>query len=281
MAGYTLERFGTVTLPIYNPESDHSPLHARTAVIQTIAGAFDGWGDEDAPLELPATRSYRCVVLEESYSAWRTALDELRALVGKRAKLYRRANDDDSIQWCTARLLQNPTQRRYGSGLAQEVELVFQLWSGWHGQDHKSWKLDEGYFLDDGLYLDDGGFTETMASSPHTITVTNGGNRRVDDAVITITAGSSSITAVTIAKTGETDIDYGGIISSTKTLVIDCGAYTVKDDGVSDYANFSLASNHKIAEWLRLDPGDNDIIITFSGGSTNSTVNVQFRDGWA
>lgn len=281
MAAYTLERFGAVTLPIYNPETDHSPLSARTAVVQTIAGAFDGWGDEDAPLELPTTRSYRSIVLDETAAAWRTALDALRAQVGKRARLYRRANDDDAVQWCIARLIQNPVQRVYQGGYIQEVELIFQLWTGWSGHDHTTWTLDSGEILDGGLYLDDSGFVETMASSPHTITVTNGGNRRVDNAIITITAGSSAITAVTIAKTGETDIDWSGTVSSGNALVIDCGAYKVTNNAVNAFSGLTLGGDHAVAEWLRLDPGDNDIVVTFTGGSTNSTVRVEFADGWA
>lgn len=281
MGAYTLERFGAVTLPIYNPETDHSPIAARVGVVQTIGGAFDVYGDEDAPLDLPTTRSYRSIVLEETAAAWRTALDALRAQVGKRARLYRRANDDDAVQWCIARLIQNPVQRVYQGGYIQDVELIFQLWTSWRGHDHTSWTLDSGEILDGGLYLDDGGFVETMASSPHTIIVANGGNRRVDNAIITVTAGSSAITAVTVAKTGETDIDWSGTLASGNTLVIDCGAYTVKNAGVNAYTGFSLGGDHAISEWIRLDPGDNDITITFSGGSTDSTAKVEFADGWA
>lgn len=281
MAGYTLERFGAVTLPIYNPETDHSPIAARQAVVQTIAGGFDAWGSDDAPPDLPAMRSYRCIVLEDTVAAWRIALDALRAQVGKRSFLYRRADDDNSLQRCVARLIQNSVQRPYAHGLAQEVELVFQLWTTWRGHDHRTWTLDSGELLDSGLYLDDGGFVETMASSPHTITVTNGGNRRVDNSVITITAGAAAITAITIAKAGETDIEWNGICASGNTVVIDCGSYTVRYAGINSYTGFALGGDHAVAEWLRLDPGDNDIVITFTGGSTNSTVKIEFADGWA
>jgi len=287
---YSYERFGTVTLPIYERESDHSPIPARVGVVGTIAGAYDTLGADDAPQELPYNVSVRGVVLEDTAAALRTTLDGLRAEVGKRKNLYRRADDDGEIQWARARLVSEPMRRVQGNVLHCEVEMVFQILTPWVGADHSVWVLDAGELLDDALYLDEGGETFT-GSSPHIFTATNGGNRAVTNPVITVTAGGANITSVTITKVGSggsetkivwTDAGTTGALATTKSLVIDCGKFTITDDGANAYSGkAAFDSNHTIAEWLRLDPGYNEVTVTWVGGSTNSTVLLEFRDGWA
>lgn len=281
MAGYTLERHGTITLPLYNREIEYSAIPARTGVIDTLAGAYDSYGTEDSDQQFPYDLSFRALVLEDTLAAWRTTLDALRAQVRKRRKLYRRGEDDDAIQFCSARLINADMRRRTGNVLNIEVSLIFQVLTPWVGHDYSTWTFDSGELFDDGLYFDEAGFTETLTGGDTDIVVTNGGNRRVDNAVITITAGDAAITALTISKAGETDIDYSGNIATTKSLVIDCGAHSVEDDGTSDYDNFDLASGHVIADWLYLDPGDNTINIVYTGGGTGGTVTIEFQDGWA
>lgn len=282
---YSYERFGTVTLPIYERESDHSPIPARVGVVGTIAGAYDTLGADDAPQELPYNVSVRGVVLEDTAAALRTTLDGLRALVGKRKNLYRRADSNDEIQWARARLVSEPMRRVQGNVLHCEVEMVFQILTPWVGADHSTWVLDDGEYLDTALYLDEAGETFT-GSSPHIFTTTNGGNRVVTNPVITLTAGGASVTSVTITKVGtggsETKIVWTGTLLTTKKLIVDCGTFTITNDGANAYSGkAAFDSNHTIAEWLRIDPGYNEITVTWVGGSTDSTVLLEYRDGWA
>lgn len=274
-----LDRFGTLALSQIDAEDTLDTPAIVSGLVQTIGSALDSYGDEDA---LPGTTtiSRTFAIHGDTPADMDDGVDAVRGWLGKRAKLWLRTGSNE-VRWAWARLTRVAQVRNRRNWNFQPLRCDFELVDGrWHGHDHTAWTLDDGHYLDDGFYLDDEGYSETMPSSPHTITVNNGGNRRVDNVIITILAGSSAITSVTIAKTGETDMDYTGIISSGQALEIDCGAYTVKDNGVSDYANFALASGHTIAEWLRLDPGDNEITITFSGGSNNSTVTIEYRDGW-
>ncbi len=282
---YILERFRTQTLPIYNPDADMSPAAAVDAMLATIAGGYDSYGYEDAPAKIPNPITYSATVYDEDAAIWRAEIDALRSLVRKSGRLYRRAIDDDSVQWCEARLVRLSERKKAGFPHWINFTFLFQARTLWHGADHSTWVLDSGEILDGGLYLDEGGETFT-GSSPHIFTATNGGNRVVTNPVITVTAGGASVTSVTITKTGsggsETKIVWTGTLLTTKSLVVDCGKFTITNDGANAYSGkAAFDSNHTIAEWLRLDPGYNEVTIAWVGGSTDSTVLLEFRDGWA
>lgn len=276
---YILERFGTLTLPIYNPRYSLDTVAAKNTIVRTIVGGFDTVGAAQAVMDLPQVINYRAVILEDSVSAWRTAIDALRTQSRKRAKLYRRAWDTDEIQFCTARFVEAQTERDFQQARIYDVRLRFLQQSPWVGHDHSLWTLDAGELLDDALYLDDGGYSVTLNTSPKSLIVTNGGNRATSDVRLTITAGAADITALTIA-CGDAEMSFSGTVSVGDVLVIDSGAQAVTDDGVAAYGSFALTSNHSIDEWIRLEPGDNTITVTKTGGSTNSTLLVEFQDGW-
>ena len=111
--------------------------------------------------------------------------------------------------------------------------------------------------------------------------VNNGGNVRVANAILTLTAGAVAITQVKIAVSGVSEIQWDGTLTTGQQLVIDCGARSVKKVGVDAYSGFSLTANHKVDDWLRLEPGNNSVVVTLTGGSTDSTLRIQYNDGWA
>ena len=276
---YILERFGTLTLPVYNPRYSLDTVEAKNTIVKTVAGGFDTAGDGEAALDLPQAINYRGVILEDSLSAWRTAIDTLRAQSRKRARLYRRSWDTDEVQFCTARFMSAQTERDFQQARIYDVRLRFLQQTPWVGHDHTAWTLDSGEILDDALYLDDSGYTFTLDTSPKSVVVVNGGNRATSNVRLSITAGSANITALTIA-CGDAEFVCGATVSVGDVLVIDSGAQAVTDDGVAAYGSFALTSNHSIDEWIRLEPGDNTITVTKTGGSTNSTLLVEFQDGW-
>ena len=280
MARVYLADFDGVALPVYNARLAGGTAPSRVATITLADGrAYDAIGAEQAEPELPYILNYEAVNLEDTEAAHNTALAALSAKRGKRGKLYRRQLSDYTISWAWARLLRKTEQS--GAGVASPVHLgqvfQFQILSPWYGHHHVDWLLDDGYYLDEGLYLDDSGYSVTLNTSPKTLTVTNGGNGTVRNAVITIVAGSAAITALTIAS-GDTDIDWTGTLASGDALVIDCGAKSILNDGANAYSGFAYGSNHALAGWLELPPGDTDIVITKTGGSTDSTATVEFRD---
>lgn len=281
MARVYLTAFGDVALPLYNSRLSGGTAPSRVATLTLADGrAYDAIGADQAEPELPYVLNYEAVNLEDTEAAHNTALAALSAMRGKRAKLYRQLlSDDEVIHWAWARLLRKGETSGVGAGSPVHLPQQFQIQvlSPWYGHDHRTWLLDDGEYLNEGLFLDDGGFTETMASSPHTLTVTNGGNGIVRNAIITITAGSANITALTITS-GDTDIDWSGTLTAGNSLVIDCGAKSILNNGSNAYSGFAYGGSHALNGWLEIAPGAVDITITFTGGSTDSTVTVEFRD---
>lgn len=277
---YQLESFIDTILPVGNPTTDISPIRARTNVIQTMAGAYDPDAGNDTADELPHQITYRALSDGNNYAQWRAAEDAFRALVGKRGRLWRRAEDDSTVQWALCRLIALPGQRGTRDILWKEDTFEFQQIAPWRGRDHREWILDDGEFLDTGLYLNE--VVTYTYSHPMTLVINNGGNARVTDAIITITAGSVPITATRIIKSGQTDMQFAGTIAAGQSLVIDTGSYSVLNNGNNGYGQFNLLVGHLINEWLRLEPGDNtlEINLTATDYTSPPTISVVFMDAW-
>jgi hypothetical protein len=119
------------------------------------------------------------------------------------------------------------------------------------------------------------------------VTFANNGNAYIDNAIITITAGTATVTAVNIQhRTGGgiiyNELVWSGSLASSQILVIDCGAFTVLKNGVDDYQNFSLGANHREVPWFRLWNGTNNVRVTLTGGvgTEPATIGLDYYDGW-
>lgn len=278
--GYSFERFGTITLPVYNREMNMAPVSAVQRIVATAAGAFDLDGSGRAAQQFPHPLTVEAIVFEETAAALRAALDALRAAVGTRAYLYRRADDDSTVHRALCRLTAMEVQRTYEQRRAyQPVTLQFLQLSAWQGAS-TAWTLDDGEFFDDGLSFDATSYAWSIGSSPTTRSVTNGGNLPVTDVVFTITAGATALTNP-ILTGGGMDLRWTGTIAATKSLVIDCGALSVLNDGANAYSGLTLGATHAIETWCSLAPGSMDITLTVTGALTGATWGVSFRERWA
>jgi hypothetical protein len=220
--------------------------------------------------------------METSLASMRATIDGLRALLGVKTFLYRRALDDASVHWAWARLIAMPELRAPQQLFAQPIDLQFQIQSAWRGNHHGAgWTLDSGEYLDTGLVLDEDE-TTTLSTSPLDITITNGGNIATTDVNLKVTAGSAPITKVEIAKPyGNVSWYYDGTIATGKELIVAGGSKSVLNDSVGDYDHFHLAAAQTIEPWLRMAVGTNVYRVTLTGGSTDSTITFDFSDGWA
>lgn len=277
---YTLEKFGTLTLPTARPALTVGAPPVQSAITAVSAGGgYDGLGTAQSRAK-PFTIVHNCALYSTaSQTAIQTQLDAIKAVMGTRGRLYRRM-PDNSLHWITARLVSLDATRTIDNQNYLDVSLTFQVSEyPWHGLRHgDGWVLDAGEFFDTGLAFDESGLTVPMPTSG-TVTVTNGGNATVRNAIITVTAVGTNITEITLTKSGETDLKYDGTITAGQSLVINCGAYSVKNNGVDDYANFSRETNHVIAEWLNLSAGANTIGTTRTGGNASSSITFTFDDG--
>lgn len=279
---YILQRFGATALPGYDASSDIgvAPVDLRTFPLAT-GGVYDPLGSNQA-----ASRGM--TIIDRSSFVGQTAAEleadvlSMRALVGVRDKLIR-MRDSGAFEWIYARLLKCNAIRRPANVFSLDVELEFAMHSAvWNGERHgDGWLLDSGEYLDTSLVVDEEtGDKYRLYAGTTNLTITNGGNAPVKNAILTITAANVAITGLTITKSGETHLVYAGMIAAGNSLVIDCGEWSVKNNAVDDYANFSFGANHAIDGMLTLDPGANVLQIIKTGGNINDTLTIEFYDGW-
>lgn len=97
-----------------------------------------------------------------------------------------------------------------------------------------------------------------------------------------MTAQTSTITSLAIKrKIGAITYEhlvYIGSIAAGESLVIDCGEQSAKNDGVGDSAHFSRGADHKYDGWMQLEPGDNTVEVTRTGGGATSSISFSFYD---
>ncbi|HMR01773.1 MAG TPA: hypothetical protein PKA43_00215 [Candidatus Competibacter phosphatis] len=257
---YKLTEFDGVSLPSYNRESGLDTAPPLDGFVATVMGGYDSYQTDIAPMATPYPLSVRGIVSAETDADQRAAIDGLRALGRRRGQLIRVAEDDDSEQFCYARLQQIAHRRIAGINGYQVLELVFLIESGWYEERPSQ--------------------QEVMSSSPHTLSVENAGNRMVADAVLTVSADDANLTAVTLTTTNGTHLVWTGTVLAGDDLVIDCGAKSVTNDGANAYSGLSYGANHSIDDWLRVE-GEMDITIAYTGGGTSPTVTIAYNDGWA
>lgn len=272
---YTLTYFGQIALPEQMPVEDIGTGSVELASYPlSSGGAFDGLGSEVATIR-GTTITKKAKISGANAQVEYVAL---RGMLGKKEKLYRQWSDGN-IEWVTARLKKIESDRTVKHRQHIDVTLEFEVYSAyWHGELIGQWYLDDGNYLDTGLNFDSGDAIFTLDASPKSVIVNQPGNAIVKDSILTLTAADSNITAFTIQGNGS-HLVFSGTILAGKSLVIDCGEYTVENDGIDAIANFSLGANHAINEWMHLDSGDNSFTITFTGGGTTSTIDFSFYAG--
>jgi hypothetical protein len=262
---YRLSKFGSNTLPGYDYDWTAGTAETVQAIVAGVGGAaFDAYGFGDAPSVLPFTVNYKCAVVSATAAIMRTTFDLWRSLRGQQLKLYRTAEDDATEQWAWARLMQvqasnSPSNQKM---LWQPLELVFQVMSTWNGADHS-----EDFALTAG---------DTTACA-----MDNDGNVPVADCVLTVTAGDAAITALTVTIGAMCSFTYDGTIAISKSLVIDCGAFSILNDGADAYVDFELGAGHTVLEWLRLEPGETTVAVAITGGGTGAEAVFVYYDAWA
>lgn len=277
-----LTHFGSIDLPQYDVNFNAGPAPAALTVVQLVGGGtYDADGTTSSRQRYPLALRYGCTVVGPDAATARARVDELKALIGKRDRLWRTMIDDGETHWAWARLSDvDDTMRSRLPKWNIPCTLAFTVLGGWHGLGHQGpWMLDAGEYLDEGLSLDNDDLYD-LTSSTETITIENGGNLAVRDAIVKVTAGDAPIMSVSV-RSGLCDWTVTGQLGIGRTLVVDCAAKSVVKNGVNFYSGFSLGDDHMTPDWMVLEPGENLVEVERDGGGTGSTVEFVFADGWA
>lgn len=289
---YRLKTFLATQLPTRMLEEQYGAADVVPAYVNTADRlVFDSDGARKAPRGAH-TIYRRCIISGLTAEAAHEEFAFWRASVGKRGRLEREALPTGEIHFIDARLEaleaeHSPTQfnRRYIPVEFRWSILPPVVWSGGVGGGMNLWD-GSGQWNTSGWKFNDAIGQVTLTSNPQSLTITNQGNNNVDDAVVTLTAGSADISNISLWCSSGASWYYEDTVVGGNTLVIDCGARSVKNNNVDAWDKFQINPGHRGRPWLRLLPGDNTILVTVGGISpgedvTEATLLVEFRHGWA
>lgn len=297
----TYERFGTLTLPIYDPSEPIGSFPSRLSYADLPGGgAFRAYGNAQAPA---ASRTLRRsgMLLAETLDALDTALAALVAKRGKVDRLYGRWPNGDLV-WTMAELADVAAVReprtlfRFTQYVALDVETEFVLFAPpWYGDEHgEGWTFDSGKYFDTGLVFDQAlGDTFTLLGGVTNVnTITNGGNATVRNVTYTLTApiggdivpsapGLSSVTINTVPAdiSQASQLQYFNTIAAGDSLIIEAGRQAIYNNSTPDYANLDFGSGHVIGGWIELGPGENSLQVFYTGPD-GATLLCTYSDGW-
>lgn len=277
---YQYVTFDGVALPLYDHRQPHDPMPAESAILDSVGSAFDWIGSarrrgRKQTISIPGKYFADGFFLVDDVGdflvddagdflttnfgteALREQVNDLMEKRGVRGQLFRQRLDDQVLEWKTARLLTIQWPRKWEDhALIAEVTPVFEtIMENWHAASATTSSGNAS----DGV--------------PLGLNVESSGQMQVDDAVLTVTRTSGTITAVTVSQAGNgIDIAWAGSLGADDILTIDCGNQTVRKNSADAYSGFSLEGSHTAAGWLPLVEGVNALTVEVTGG--NATVAV-------
>jgi hypothetical protein len=283
---YRIYKFGSTTLPTARITGTFGTGGSLETGIPLIGGMIDTRGDGYVNLRLPHEIVYGAWIVDTAANAM-SALQALQALRGVRARLYRINEYDDTEHWAYARLMQVRAPWQYQRKTMQPVDLTFQMLTPWYEDAYNTtaWTLDDGKLFDDGLFFDQGGgVAVTLATATTVTTLNNGGNAPSRYFWVEVTAKTSAITSLSIIIGADQRnyVTWTGTLLADKTLIIDGRSRTVKNNGVNETGSITLSSLTHVSDyWFELEPGNNSVRITRTGGGATSTIAFRYADCWS
>ena len=179
------------------------------------------------------------------------------ALVGQRASLWRYEESSGDIQWKTARLLSARWDRDVEQSAHAEIVSEFGAVGYWKAENQST----------------------TSRASTGSLTPTGSGKASVCDAVITFTSASTATQTIRFQDSAAgIDWQWSGSMNNTEVLTIDCGAFSVLNNGANAYGGLTLNGAHASDYWCVIAPGSNTFTFTLTAGS--GTFQIAWYDQW-
>jgi hypothetical protein len=272
---YKLTKFGATDLPGYNASSDNSTGAIESLLTKVVGGYIDQRGTQQASQQ-PGIVSKTFLVDYDPHTIDET-FRGLRALVGKRERLYREWRDG-RVEWCHARMLPIRGDRQPRHNLIEATIDFERISPVWYFDYHGDWLLDSGIYLDSGYNLDGGDIEGTLSSGANNITCPNDGNGRNFAPIITITGGTgTNISAIRFrgydltdpSFTTNRDITWAGTMTDGDVLIVDCGKQSITFEGVADYDGLTVDNK---PYWFVIPAGGANLTINCTGTIGSGTT---------
>lgn len=289
---YRLKTFLGAHLPNRMLEEEFGTGDVATGYIDTTdRSAYDNDGTGKAPRGM-VTITRRCIISRPTAESAHEEFAFWRAYIGARGRLEREALPSGELHWIWARLVAVNADHdpRQFNRVYIPVEFRWGIlppivWRGSIAGGMNLWD-GTGQFNTSGWTFNEAKGSVPLSNNPQSVTITNEGNANVDNAIVKISAGSVDISNISLWCSSGASWHYNSTIVANTTLVVDCGAKSVKNNGQDAWADFQLDSGHRGRPWLRLVPGDNTILVTVGGIApgddvAESRILVEFSHGWA
>ena len=193
----------------------------------------------------------------------KTSVNNFFGLLGQRKKLWRKQEDDGAYQWKYARLVRCQWDRDVSQSQHAEVISEFEAAGYW-----KSATATD---------------STATGTGPYILDPVGGGEAPVYDAVFTLQAATSPITSVSMAdEASSIDWTWTGSVAAGQSLTIDCGAFSVQNNGVNAYSSFVLNNDHASDYWCAILPGtDNEFTVTLTVSAPGLHLSeIEWYDSW-
>lgn len=264
---------GIHTYPL-NPAQDHSPAGADSALVDSIGGFFDRYGSEDGRATRQPIVITHLVLGETTYlvdnngnnivddlgnyiiigneaQILRAQLVALREKVRKRGALWRKRLDDNVLEWKTARFVrmsqpQIVQDRVFKATVTCEFESPMTYW---HAAAATT-------------------YTKSVASGTTDYMLVENSGETVNDAVMTVTRTSGTVTAVQVlcAALGINWV-WSGSLGAGESLVVDEGEQGIAEGVTAAYSGFSVAGSQP--GWMPIQRGSWVFELTTVGGAAD------------
>ena len=273
-----ITQFSTVSLDFYEEVQDLGTGQASSSFSRMPGGgSVDDYGSQQT-FAGEMSRGKNTLVIKRTQGNLTLELNRIKKLRGVRAKL-RRIDDNGENQYQWGRLISadikvSDDNSRLVLNKVQPIQLKFILDSDtWLGDFEGVFKLNDIYKLNDDNVLNGGVETAIFGVSPATIdidiaqdTLESKINSRGPIFTITAPAGSSFSSVKIENKTNGGYVLYVGTVAAAESVIIDCGALRVLNDGDDDYDNLTVSYNTLSPfAWFTLFVGDNELEVTHNG----------------
>lgn len=282
---YTLTYFGDVALPDAMQDEDFSTGQVGGTLVDSIGGRFNYFG---STTRLPRSQQFThrgLYVGEVIYrvtdegdfrvidnGAYRSTAvskladlqgktDDLKAMIGQWAQLWRSRISDGVETWKQCRLLQvRHVEDVDKANAVSEIECAFETL-------HIAWRAAE--------------ITSEVknpaAGTTTWLNIANGGTLPVRDAILTVTSLVTTTTSVRLySVVAGVDFTWAGSLAAGQTLTIDAGTLTATIGDTDEYANLTFNAGHTIDDWILLPLGQALFYVSVTG--SNATVTLSHYD---
>ena len=264
---------------VQDQQDNFANVVPRTRRVIGSDGGFDEFGTSPAPAEIGNLQA-QIVLRVNTQSDMTAKMDNLRKISrGSKGFLYMQM-EDDTIRWAKARVnsISTPVSETTHSEYIIRARLAFQL-SAPHWYVNNTEEPLWGQFTW-GDFVYGGDVTSNAVSGTITgFTVTLGGTVQTLPRIVIACGAGETAENVTIQRlvdgVAEDEITFTDVLIESDSVEVDCGAKSVLKNGVNAFDDFSFDGH---PDWIRLQPGDNEIRVVMANGGDDASVAFYFND---